>query len=332
MEESSQAAPTVRYRPWTEADQQQAEAMRAEGAGYTAIGRVLGRHREVVRSKIDPTVAERRRENTQRWRNANPDKFRESMRRSYEANSDKRREYSRLYGKLNREKIREKIRLNPEKNREKSRRYYWANWKKSREANRRWREANLDRKRAKYRLRYQANPEKMREKTRRWAKANPEKRREAARAWAAANPEKRRELNRRFRETNREKVRSRQRRCYALRRASRRRSLAPVTCTAINARFELWRGQCAYCGVDAAHSRNAGHKRLTEDHALALVNGGLDEASNILPACLKCNSGKRSTLIEEWYRRQPFFTESRWRKIRQHCPDAVIGQPSLALL
>jgi hypothetical protein len=115
-------------------------------------------------------------------------------------------------------------------------------------------------------------------------------------------------------------------------RSARRQALQPVTRQQIDARFALWNYRCAFCGVDASHQRNKGHDRLTIEHVLALTKGGLDEASNILPACLTCNLGKHNAPVEAWYRRQPFFTEPRWRKIQRHCPAAVVGQLPLALL
>jgi hypothetical protein len=115
-------------------------------------------------------------------------------------------------------------------------------------------------------------------------------------------------------------------------RSARRQALQPVTRQQIDARFALWNYRCAFCGVDASHQRNKGHDRLTIEHVLALIKGGLDEASNILPACLTCNLGKHNSPVEAWYHRQPFFTESRWQKIQRHCPAAVVGQLPLALL
>jgi 5-methylcytosine-specific restriction endonuclease McrA len=77
------------------------------------------------------------------------------------------------------------------------------------------------------------------------------------------------------------------------------------------------RRSCAYCGSP---------ERLTVDHVLALKCGGHDEAPNVVPACLRCNSSKSASFVEQWYRRQPFFDKARWRKIQRHCPDAAKGQ------
>ena len=175
-----------------------------------------------------------------------------------------------------------------------------------------WLQGNRKRKRESEQLWAKGNPEKVAQKVRRWRNANPE----WYRLYSQANPE-----------VIRENARSRNARV----RSARRRALHPVTRQQIDARFALWANRCAFCGVDANHLRNAGHDRLTVDHVLALTKNGLDEADNIMPACHFCNSSKSNSPVETWYRKQPFFTEARWRKICRHCPAAVVGQLPLGL-
>jgi hypothetical protein len=127
-------------------------------------------------------------------------------------------------------------------------------------------------------------------------------------AWRRENPEKAREV-----------VRRRKARI----RAGRNAALQPLTLAQKDLRWGMFGHACAYCGVSCA--------TLTVDHVLALTSGGLDEADNVIPACRKCNCSKHTRSVEEWYRRQPFFTESRWRKIQRHCPTAT-GQATLRLL
>jgi len=261
MNEVLQAAAAAGRRPWTSADQQQAEAMRALGLSYCQIGKRLGRHPSTVRCKL-----------------------------SAEANAA------------------------------------------TRDAVRRYREAHRNEAREYARARYSANLEDQREKVRKWRQDNPEKMREAQRRWDRSHPDKRRENRRRSYASNLERSREKARSRCAFRRSTRRRALLPVTRAAIDARFAIWRNQCAFCSVDASHPRNAGHERLTVDHVLALTRGGLDEASNIIPVCRRCNSSKHNNSVDDWYSRQSFFSQARWRKVQRHCPAAVGGQPSLALL
>ena len=185
-----------------------------------------------------------------------------------------------------------------------------------RERGRSYYQLNADKICEKRRLYREFNPEKVRESEIRWRKANPDKVLKNNQKWAKANPKKMRECCRRR---------------DAKRRSARFRALQPVTRQEIDARFALWGNRCAFCGVDAKHSRNAGHDRLTVEHVLALTKNGLDEADNIMPACHSCNSSKHTSPVETWYRKQPFFTEARWRKICRHCPGAVIGQLPLAI-
>jgi hypothetical protein len=232
------------------------------------------------------------------------EKQRAHQRRYRKSNPDKTRESSRCYRNANRDKIRES-----------ERRYYNANIKKSQERQRRYRNANID---------------KVRAYKRRWQQLNIDIKRKSESQWRNSNPDKVRQKSLRYRNTNKDKIREYGRRRDALKRANRQSALVPIAPRQIEIRLALWCHRCAFCGVDAKHHRNHKYERLTIEHALALTNQGLDEAANIMPACFTCNSSKNATPIEEWYRRQPFFTEARWRKIQRHCPAAVAGQLPLA--
>ena len=225
-------------------------------------------------------------------------------------------------------------------------RWQEANFERKRETNRQWRQRNIERLREHRRLSYQANINVERRRSCEWGKANPENKRRSSRQWKAANPDALRCSNLLWRQRNIEKqkqriseyrtknparIRENNRRRRAWKAASRRRAFHPLTRAQIDARFVLWDNRCAFCGVPDDHQRNRGYERLTVEHVLALTKGGLDEASNILPACSTCNTSKSNSPVEDWYRQQPFFTEARWRKIQKHCPAAVVGQLPLAL-
>jgi 5-methylcytosine-specific restriction endonuclease McrA len=169
--------------------------------------------------------------------------------------------------------------------------------------------------------------EENRKRSQSWRNSNPGKDAERSRIWRRLNPEKAQKSSLCWRISNPDKIK----RQDALKRASRKKALLPLNQQQIDTRFALWRNRCAFCGVNSGHSRNHGHKRLTEDHVLALSKYGLDEVDNIMPACDTCNKSKGASPVEAWYRKQPFFTEARWRKICRHCPGAVIGQLPLAM-
>ena len=78
------------------------------------------------------------------------------------------------------------------------------------------------------------------------------------------------------------------------------------------ARFAQFDNSCAYCGSTI---------QLIVEHFIPRAKGGPHVLGNILPACQRCNVSKRDHDPEQWYRSQPFFTSTRWRKIL-----AVLGK------
>lgn len=68
--------------------------------------------------------------------------------------------------------------------------------------------------------------------------------------------------------------------------------------------------RCAYCGKPL--------ERATIDHVIPIKSGGTNTVNNIVPSCLKCNSTKFDHPMSEWYRKQPFYSEERERKIETY--------------
>lgn len=182
-----------------------------------------------------------------------------------------------------------------------------------REASRQDYSQNPDPKRENSRLYRAQNPEACR----RYRKQNLEAIRKNDRSRYWQDPERSRARARQSIAANLDAARERWRRRKALRRSARRRALVELTLATRRARFALWADRCAYCGSTGP---------LTVDHVLALTAGGLDEPSNIAPACSRCNCSKNATPVEQWFRRQPFFAEARWRKLQQHAGPACAGQ------
>lgn len=115
-------------------------------------------------------------------------------------------------------------------------------------------------------------------------KANPELFKAKARNWRLANPDKHRQ--------------------NVIIESQRRRARKAGAVNDFTA--EQWRQtqadfgfRCAYCWTRPA--------KLTMDHAMPLARGGGHTLSNILPACLSCNSGKCDRTISE------FLEYRKWR-------------------
>ena len=51
--------------------------------------------------------------------------------------------------------------------------------------------------------------------------------------------------------------------------------------------IKAYNGRCAYCGAQTSN--------LTQDHVVPLIKGGPTIPSNIVPACLSCNTRKRAS-------------------------------------
>lgn len=60
---------------------------------------------------------------------------------------------------------------------------------------------------------------------------------------------------------------------------------------AVHGPVESW--TCTFCGTD---------QDLTVDHVMSLNAGGADTASNVVPACLACNSSKNDQPLAVWLR------------------------------
>ena len=176
----------------------------------------------------------------------------------------------------------------------------------AKEGDRRFREANPKKHSAGTLLWQKDNPEKHNAKNRRYAAKHPEKISKKNSGWQKANPEKVVAKSRRWQLAHPEAVSANDKR-------RRARKLAatvpgqPVTAAVIAERLALFDG-CAYCGVD---------EKLTVDHFVALNDGGLHVSSNLVGACKSCNSSKKDSPVEEWFKSQPFFSVERWERLNE---------------
>jgi 5-methylcytosine-specific restriction endonuclease McrA len=110
----------------------------------------------------------------------------------------------------------------------------------------------------------------------------------------------------------------------AKRRKMQDRGQTPVQIpvSAIRQRFNKFSNCCAYCG-------KGGDMEI--EHVEPISSGGAHDIGNIVPACSRCNTSKRSHDMEQWYRAQPFFDELRLQRIRRATRPPEGQQLALAL-
>lgn len=76
--------------------------------------------------------------------------------------------------------------------------------------------------------------------------------------------------------------------------------------------LEHFNNTCAYCGCDS---------KLSQDHVIPVSKLGSYTVDNIIPSCKPCNSSKRSSDFEAWYKTRPYYTEERYDKITNYIPN-----------
>lgn len=73
---------------------------------------------------------------------------------------------------------------------------------------------------------------------------------------------------------------------------------------------------CAYCGATT---------RITREHIVPLVSGGMNTIDNVIPACLSCNASKSDTELTEWYTKQVFYDKNRLQAIIKYMKASKVG-------
>ncbi len=182
-----------------------------------------------------------------------------------------------------------------------NRRYVHNESPERKEYRRLWTEQNRERVNEKERERYAANREKQTARARRYHHSHPEIARARARRWKDANPEKVREARRRAKRRRalrlqafkqltlfpEKRPRASQIRSQRMRNAAGYRY---TTNAMLRARWDLYGGQCYYCGAQAREF----------DHRIPLSRGGTHWPANLVPACGPCNRHKHAKTEREF--------------------------------
>lgn len=141
---------------------------------------------------------------------------------------------------------------------------------------------------------YQANKDRLLAMAKVYHSANPEVGRKANRAYRLRNLDKLRAANIAYFKRNYEKNKLAIYENVRKRRARKKNApgiVTPVEWAFVKALFD----GCFYC---------PSKERITQDHMIPLVRGGSHTIENIVPACVHCNSRKRTLTTDEYLAKQ----------------------------
>jgi 5-methylcytosine-specific restriction endonuclease McrA len=125
------------------------------------------------------------------------------------------------------------------------------------------------------------NVEREKERRRKYYADHPEQHKESCRKWRKEHPERCREISLKHSQTQQGKLASR------IRSHNRRSKMkGKITITEWNKIKQQQGFRCYWC------KGKFKDEELTMDHVIALSKGGLHDASNIVAACMPCNSKK----------------------------------------
>jgi len=71
--------------------------------------------------------------------------------------------------------------------------------------------------------------------------------------------------------------------------------------------LEIFGCECAYCGITEEEHLRIYKQKLHKEH---VVSDGYNDLRNSVPSCKRCNSYKHQHDMEDWYRKQEFFSET----------------------
>lgn len=218
-------------------------------------------------------------------------------------------EYRQKYYQDHKETIKEQYKNNKEYILDRSKSYYEANKEKISDAQKRYHEVNKEHISDTKKIYHEVNKERISDTKKRYREANKERileyreaNKEKMLEYYKANKEHIAECQKQYRSSHPEQHRIHKQKCRAIKRS------LPSTLT--NEQWEKTKlhfdNRCAYC--------NRGLP-LTQDHFVALSNGGAYSQDNIIPCCISCNSSKSNKQFEVWYKNYEYYFKDREDKI-----------------
>lgn len=76
--------------------------------------------------------------------------------------------------------------------------------------------------------------------------------------------------------------------------------------------LEIFDYKCAYCDITQGEHLKIHKQSLHKEH---VDDEGYNDLRNAIPSCKRCNSSKHKFTLEEWYKKQKFFSEEKLKLI-----------------
>lgn len=122
-------------------------------------------------------------------------------------------------------------------------------------------------------------------RSKKWAQENPDKIYKSKKRQAERNPQRFIDSHKTWVNKNREYIRNSSQKRRAM---VRNNGLYTILTRDLR---RLYSSSCIYCGAT---------ERISADHVIPIVCGGVHSIGNLVPACISCNSSKGDKLLVEW--------------------------------
>ena len=153
------------------------------------------------------------------------------------------------------------------------------------------------------------NRDKRNKQTKEWRKQNAEYVKQYRKQYQDEHKEEIREYHKQYRQTPQGQIKNFN--SNSNRRTKEENQGSGITKDQWLEMMNFFNWKCAYSGEDIGGSKNI----RSIDHIVALDNGGLNEIWNCVPMYRSYNCSKRTQDMEEWYKKQDFYSEERLQKI-----------------
>lgn len=154
------------------------------------------------------------------------------------------------------------------------------------------------------------NKEEINKKRREQYKNNKESINKRNRYYYERNKKRILESNKEYKRNNKDYYLEKARERYAL----KKNSFGNFTEKEFRKTLEWFDYKCAYSGETISYDLSNCHR----EHVVPLSKGGDNGIWNIVPSLDSVNLSKHNSDMEEWYRKQPYFSEERLHKIYEY--------------